>query len=202
VVNFRRHSVMGLVNRIQNSVFDPWNELRAQRRTRFKIRGTILFPEKQYEQKCLVLDLSPDGAGLKSACSPVLSSRVVLYVDGLGRFEGTIIRQDRLHVGVQFKYSEAMRERIAGQISIYRQHGPLNSPATRDWPRLCAAEIPHSFVRESGQTQLCDISDIALSGASFISDIRPDVGERVFFGKAVAVVVRHTEEGFAVTFSD
>jgi hypothetical protein len=72
----------------------------------------------------------------------------------------------------------------------------------RNSKRLPVGEIAHSFMLESGQSHACDMVDIALSGISIKSDARPAVGERVFFGKSVAVVVRHTEVGFAVAFSD
>ena len=131
-----------------------------------------------------------------------LGANVVLYIDGLGRFEGTIIRQDRLHVGVQFKYSKTTRERIAELIAIYLERGPFIHTSTRSRPRLAAKKMLHGFPLElaSGQKQVCDIVNITFSGASFKSDKRPAVGERVMFGKTAGVVVRHTDYGFAVTF--
>ena len=72
----------------------------------------------------------------------------------------------------------------------------------RDSARLTVGEIAHSFALASGQIHACDIVDIALSGISIKSDARPAIGERVFFGKSAAVVVRHTKVGFAVAFSD
>ena len=176
--------------------------MRARRRTRLKVQGKIFFPEKRYEEECLVLDMSPDGAGLKSACSAALGSSVVLYVDGLGRFEGTIIRHDRLHVGVQFEYSKTTRERIAERIADYLKHGTSTHKSTRDSSRQAVAAAPHSFMLESGQAHPCDILDIALSGVSFKATAGPAIGERVFFGKSAWVVVRHTDVGFTVAFSD
>jgi PilZ domain len=193
---------MALVSRNQNPVFDPMNDRRALRRARLTIQGKIFFQERQYEEACLVLDLSPNGAGLKSACAAELGSPVVLYVDGLGRFDGTIIRHNRLYVGVQFKYSAPSRERIANRIANYLEHGTRTHAPTRKSPRIAIREAPHSFMLESGETHGCEIADIALSGASFKTAARPAVGQRVFFGKTTARVVRHTETGFAVMFSD
>jgi hypothetical protein len=188
----------------RQKLIDPWEDRRAQRRARLEVKGTILFPDKEYEEKCLVLDLSPDGAGLKSTCSVGSGTKIVLYVDGLGRFEGKIIRQDRLHVGVQFGYSKTTRERIAELIATYLECGPFIYTSTRSRPPLSARKILHSFALEmaSGEKQACDIVDITFSGASFKTDTRPAVGERVMFGKTAAVVVRHTEIGFAVSFWD
>jgi hypothetical protein len=191
---------MGLVSRIQKTLFDPWKEMRRQRRTHLNVHGKVFVPEKQHEEQCLVLDLSPDGAGLKSACTAPVGTHVVLYVDGLGRFEGTIVRHNRLYLGVQFKYSKTARARIADRIWDYvNQRSPIHK-STRDSSRQVGAETPHSFILESGQSHACCIVDIALSGVSFETAERPAVGERVFFSNTAWVVVRHTEVGFAVAF--
>ncbi len=189
-------------NRSQHALIDPRGDRRTQKRTRLEVKGSIFIPDKDYEEKCLVLDLSPEGAGLKSACSAPLGTNIVLYVDGLGRFEGKIIRQDRLDIGVQFKYSKSTRERIAELIATYLERGPFISSSMRSRPRVTARKIMHNFVLElaSGQKQACDIIDITFSGASFKADTRPAVGESVMFGKTAAVVVRHTDVGFAVSF--
>jgi len=190
--------------RNRHTPIDPRRDRRAQKRAHVEVKGTILFPDKEYEEKCLVLDLSPDGAGLKSACSMALGANIVLYIDGLGRFEGTIIRQDRVHVGVQFKYSKITRGRIAELIAIYLERGPFIHTSMRSRPRLTSRKMMHSFALElaSGEKQACDIVDITISGASFKTDKRPALGERVMFGRTAGVVVRHTECGFAVSFRE
>jgi hypothetical protein len=189
-------------NRNQHIPIDPSRDRRAQKRARLEVKGTIFFPDKEYEEKCLILDLSPDGAGLKSTCAIALGANIVLYVDGLGRFEGTIISQDRLRVGVQFKYSKITRERIAELIAMYLERGPFIYTSMRNRPRLTAKKIMHGVALElaSGQKQACDIVDITFSGASFKTDKRPALGEHLMFGRTAGVVVRHTEFGFAVSF--
>ena len=133
-----------------------------------------------------------------------LGANIVLYIDGLGRFEGTIIRQDRVHMGVQFKYSKITRGRIAELIAVYLERGPFIHTSMRSRPRLTSRKMMHSFALElaSGEKQACDIVDITISGASFKTDKRPALGERVMFGKTAGVVVRHTDCGFAVSFRD
>jgi hypothetical protein len=74
----------------------------------------------------------------------------------------------------------------------------------RNRPRLTARKMMHSFLLEleSGEKQACDIVDITLSGATFKTEKRPALGERVLLGKTAGVVVRHTDFGFAVSFWD
>jgi PilZ domain len=186
----------------QHSWFDLSNDRRTQRRARIEVQGTLFFPEENYEEKCLVLDLSPDGAGLKSSCSAALGTQVVLLVQGLGRYEGTLVRHNRIHVGVQFKYSEAMRARVAEKIATYLEFGSSRTTPTRTHVRIAVGAMRRQFVLDSGETNDCEIIDIALSGIAFKASVRPSVGESLFFGKSAAVVVRHTKDGFAVAFSD
>jgi PilZ domain len=190
---------MALLRR--QSRFDARKDDRAQRRTRIDVQGTIYLPEKTYEEKCLVLDLSPDGAGLKSTCTAVPGTHVVLVVHGLGRYGGILVRHDRIHVGVQFKYSEVKRQRVAETIAAYLEHGSSYPTLERTHTRVAPGAIQRKYVLESGESNDCEITDIALSGIAFKAAVRPSVGARLFFGKSAAVVVRHTKEGFAVVLS-
>jgi hypothetical protein len=181
--------------------FDLSRDRRIQRRTRVEVKGTIYFIEAKYEEKCLVVDLSPDGAGLKSTCSAALGSHVILVIEGLGRYEGTLVRHDRVYVGVRFKYCELKRARIAKRIAAHVEYGPSYQTSARAHERIAPSAVHHKFVLESGESSDCEMVDIALSGIAFKSKVCPPVGERLFFGKSAAVVVRHTKDGFAVALS-
>src|SRR5215471_10332471 len=93
---------MALSDRGQTNFRLPRGERRARERAPVGVKGRIFFPARQWEEECVVSDLSPDGAGLKSSCSAAVGAAAVLYVDGLGRFEGKIVRHDRLRLGVKF----------------------------------------------------------------------------------------------------
>jgi hypothetical protein len=192
------------LNRNHHASIDRRDDKRARKRSRLQLKGTIFLPDKECEATCFVSDMSPDGAGLKSACSAAIGTDIVLYVQGLGRFEGTIIHRDRLRVGVKFNYSKLSRMRIAEQIAMYLEHGPFIYTSMRSRPRLTAKKMVHSFALEleTGQKQVCDVVDITFIGASLKTDTRPEVGERVMFGKTPGVVVRHTEDGFAISFGE
>jgi hypothetical protein len=191
---------MGLLKRPIR--FDLSKDRRAQRRTRVEVKGTIYFTEEKYEEKCLVLDLSPDGARLKSTCSAALGTHVVLVTEGLGRYEETLVRHDRIYVGVRFKYCELKRARVAERIAAYVECGSSYPTSARTHERVAAGAIQHKFVLESGEANDCEIVDIALSGIAFKAKACPPIGERLFFGKSAAVVVRHPEDGFAIAFSN
>jgi len=193
---------MSLSDRNQSGLGLPRGERRARQRAPVGVKGKIFFPERKWEEECVVSDLSPDGAGLKSSCSAAVGALAVLYVDGLGRFEGKIVRHDRLRLGVKFAFSEAKRARLAQVIADFVERGEVKSTSLRTRSRLTGSQALHQFVLPSGQTRDCEIVDIALSGASLRTDMRPPVGETITFGKTTAIVVRHTKCGIAVSFQD
>lgn len=193
---------MALSDRNQNGSRLLRAERRARQRAPVGVKGKIFFPARQWEEDCVVSDLSPDGAGLKSSCSAAVGTPAILYVDGLGRFEGKIVRQDRLRLGIRFGFSEAKRARLAEMIAAFVERGEIKSTRVRARTRLTGSLVLHQFVLPSGQARDCEIVDIALSGASLRTDIRPPVGETITFGKTMALVVRHTGFGIAVSFQD
>ncbi len=85
---------MALVKRDEEILFDPRKDMRAWAHACL-LHGKLFNPKDDREDACLVLDLSPNGAGLKSACTAGIGSRVVLHADELGRFEGAIVRREQ-----------------------------------------------------------------------------------------------------------
>jgi len=193
--------VMSQPHRARKPVFDPKKDRRSNERPSVGVKGRIFFPDRQYDEDCIVVDLSPDGAGLRATFSAATGERLILYVDGLGRFEGKIIWRDRLRIGVQFKCSETKRARVADLIAAYLEFGSVSATAVRETSRVRGRAALHSFTRASGEKLACEIVDMALSGASLRTDERPDVGETILFGRTIALVVRHTACGIAVTFT-
>ena len=176
------------------------SEKRRRKRWGISLPGRLFVPDRKIEGDCVVIDLSPDGAGLKSACSAALGVDVVLYVDGFGRYEGHVVQRDRLRLGVQFVCSDAKRARIVEQIASFVQNGKVAPTNLRRTERTRKSETLHNFQLASGHTVPCEISDMALTGASLTTHVRPPVGEEIRFGGMSAVIVRHTETGIGVKF--
>ena len=177
-------------------------EKRRQTRTEIGLKGKLFLPDRDYEAECHVLDFSPDGAGLKCSAAAAIGTRVVLYVPCFGRFEGKIVRRDRVRLGIEFQSSKVKRERTKEQLADFVSHGmtvqaPLRGKfRSRDIPSL------KHFIAEDGTKVDCQILDIGLAGASFRTEARPGIGEMLAFGETAGRVVRHTHEGIAVEFVD
>ncbi|MGH6889677.1 MAG: sensor histidine kinase [Rhizomicrobium sp.] len=173
---------------------------RRQTRYRVRLKGKLLVRDSGREEDCTILDLSPDGAGIKCAGSAPIGTHVVLYVDGFGRFEGKVVQRDRLRLGVAFRASEARRERTREQLAGLHDAAAGQKPRTGDRTKVVPT-LTH-FVAGDGTRADCQVLDVGLAGAQFQTDARPPIGEIVAFGETAGRVVRHTPEGIAVEFVD
>jgi signal transduction histidine kinase len=127
---------------------------------------------------------------------------VVLYVPCFGRFEGKIVRRDRLRLGVEFQSSKVKRARTMEQLADFVAHGMTQRAPLRTKLRTSGVPSLNHFIAVDGTKVDCEILDIGLAGASFRTKARPAVGEVLAFGETAGRVVRHTRVGIAVEFID
>jgi len=175
-------------------------EKRKQGRTPLGLKGKLFIPETAAEDECRVVDFSPDGAGVISAISAPIGTKLVLYVGGFGRFEGTVVARDRMRLGLQFQSGTVKRTRTAEQLLEYVVSGTTSAVPLRHTLRASSIPQLQDFAFADGRHGSCEVADIALGGALLKTQDRPDIGEILSFGGANARVVRHTDEGIAVQF--
>src|ERR1700733_6067389 len=77
-------------------------ERRRFRRVPVDLAGRLFTPGDGREARCKILNLSPGGAGVDCEIPPEQGVPVVLYVDGFGRFEGTVARREGQGFGISF----------------------------------------------------------------------------------------------------
>src|SRR4051812_31127618 len=94
-------------------------ERRRFRRVDLNQPGRLFTPGDGTESRCTVLNLSPGGAAIACEFVPPYGTPVVLYVDGFGRFEGTVARQDGEGFGIAFVCTPSKRERTAEQLTLF-----------------------------------------------------------------------------------
>jgi signal transduction histidine kinase len=176
-------------------------EKRKEKRIGLRLSGKLFAPDRGWEEDCTVLDFSVDGAGLRCGASAPVGTRVVLYIECFGRFEGKVLQRNRLRMGVEFKSSKAKRERTRQQIADFVAHGGVTG-APRAAVRAGNVPALSHFIAEDGTKSNCEVIDVGFTGASFRTETRPAVGDTIVFGETAARVVRHTEAGIAVEFID
>jgi len=148
---------------------------------------------------CTVVDLSAGGAGVLCADAPPLSTFVVLYIDGLGRYEAVSTRYVDGVLGLRFLCRDAKRKRLIDKLNSYVSNGVTDVTRLRAHERVPAVTALH-FTRPNGDMVKCEVLDISLKGMSLKTNGRPPIGEFIQVGRSYGRVVRHHDQGVGVEF--
>lgn len=174
-------------------------ERRRFRRVRVDLTGRLFVPADSRECHCKIVDLSPGGASLECDLALAMDMQVVLYIDGFGRLEGMIARQEGQGFGVRFSCTAMKRERIAEQLILFMNHSLIDESELRRHDRTPTKGIAR-FTRADGQFVACEVMDLSVSGVSLKTDVRPPIGEFVLIGQMAGRVARHHEHGIGIEF--
>lgn len=125
----------------------------------------------------------------------------VLYLDGLGRFEGPVIRCRPGGFIMTFTCSPIKREKLADQLTLELNRHLLGDQDLRRHDRVeqVSGSYTH-FTRTSGEQIRCEVLDLSLTGVSVRTDTKPPVGEHILIGHRAGRVARHHTDGIGVEF--
>lgn len=164
-----------------------------------ELSGRLFVPAANREGRCQIADLSPGGAQILSEIVPPADAQIILYVDGFGRFEGTVVRPSQGSFGVRFQCSAAKREKTAEQLTLYMNRHLVDDTVVRRHDRAATKGLTRC-TRANGDLVNCEVLDLSLSGVSLKTDVRPPLGEIMLIGQTAGRVVRHHENGIALEF--
>ena len=174
-------------------------ERRRHKRVRVDLPGRLFVPADQLEARCTITDLSPGGAGVECEIAPEANANVVLYIDGFGRFEGSVTRREGTDFGVRFNCTPLKRERIAEQLTLFLNKSLVDNSVLRRHERAPTKGFTR-FTRADGQLVRCEVLDLSTSGVSVRTDVRPPIGEYILIGQMAGRVARHHEDGIGIEF--
>jgi len=174
-------------------------ERRRFRRVRVDLPGKLFVPGSGQESVCKILDLSSGGAQVQCELTLEAETQLVLYIEGFGRFEGTVVRLDSVGFGVRFICTSLKRERTAEQLTLFMNRALVDDADLRRDDRTPTKGLTR-FTRADGQLVPCEVLDLSLGGISVRSDIRPPLGEFVLIGQLAGRVARHHEDGIGIEF--
>lgn len=155
--------------------------------------------EAGQERPCIVVNVSAGGAYIHAKNPPAFGENVVLYIEGLGRFEAQVIRSGADSFAVAYQIKRAKRARTADDLTEIVNRG-RRSRSRRVNPRI-RQDAPTIVHFEDGRSVKCGILDISLTGASIEISPRPPLGAHLILGRMTAKVVRRHEKGVAVIFT-
>jgi hypothetical protein len=174
-------------------------ERRRFRRIPVDLAGRLFTPGDGREARCTIVNLSPGGAAVDCEITPEHGTPVVLYVDGFGRFEGTVARRAEKSFGVCFVCTPAKRERTAEQLTLFLNKDLVDESVLRRHERTNQKGFA-KFTRADGQIVNCEVMDISVGGVSLKSEVRPPLGEFVLIAGMAGRIARHHEHGIGIEF--
>lgn len=152
------------------------------------------------EDEAMVRDISAGGTALLTEQRPRPGSKIIVYIQDIGRVEGVVVREQPHGFSVDFTSSMAKRDRIADKLTW------LSNKA-----RLGLMEDDHGLNGIKGQEaelllpdgthQECRVVALSLNGASIQIAPRPTIGTEVVLGRMRGNVTHHLPDGIGIEFT-
>ncbi|WP_233356026.1 PilZ domain-containing protein [Henriciella aquimarina] len=178
---------------------DLRKDRRANVRVDLSLNGRFL-SEGADDHGLLTRNISCGGAELISRIKPDMQSKLICYLDDLGRLEAEVVRQTEQGFAVKFLVTARKRDKLADRLTWLSNYKQLGLDDEREAPRY-AGGGPAMVARSNGRVIQCRTIDISLSGAAFEADgPAPPVGETVTVGNLTGEVVRTMQNGFAIRY--
>jgi hypothetical protein len=181
------------------------DERRQYRRVAFEAKGRFLAPDGS-EHECSIRDMSLGGIALSSDVPLAVGEQIIVYLDDFGRFEGKIVRKFDGGFAIETAISGPRRERLQQRLDALARGEKIEVSARRAFARYVPGEAgleeSSALTLADGQSLPCRIIDMSLGGAQVAIDPRPAIGTPVSLGRMSGRVVRHTEEGVGIQFTN
>lgn len=172
---------------------------RRHRRVAVSLLGRYMLADRQ-EYPCQTVDMSPGGVRLTCAVGGEVGERIVIYLDHVGRIEGTIARVLPDGVAVTISATLRKRDKIASQLTWLANRAALGLPEDRRHERVVPRHTLTTLQLEDGREIAARIVDVSLSGAAIACEAALPLDSSVIVGRTPARVVRPFKGGVAVEF--
>ena len=191
---------MATSERRQAVVLPLSQERRRHQRVKISLLGRYMLEDRK-EYPCQTLDMSPGGAALITTVIPRVGEHVVAYIDHLGRLEGRCVRHIDNGFAMTIAGTARRRDKLADQLTWFANRHILGLPEDRRHDRFSLKDPRSTLTLPTGVTVPCKVTDVSLSGASVMAEVRLPIGSPVTLGRTLGRVVRPHEGGFAMEFS-
>lgn len=136
------------------------------------------------------------------SCEEVLQlgEKLIFYFDQIGRLEGRVGLGHSQLFTVNVVATPGKKSDIRARINWVMRHQNGEVEDRRQEKRVPGNDRWVTLLPAFGDGVRVPLLDISTTGAHLKTGIRAPVGSRVHIGKYAAIVVRHTDEGFAAAF--
>jgi len=151
------------------------------------------------EKSATLLDISAGGLALTAGERPAIGSHIVVYLDQLGRVEGHVVRHLDAGFAVEFKATDAKRERLSARLAWLTDNSSKEPQAMEP---ICISTAPEKprFIMEDGREVECRVLDMSVHGVWLQVGHKPAIGEEVTIGRMKGRVRCHHPSGVEIEF--
>jgi PilZ domain len=174
-------------------------ERRRHQRVKVVLPGRYMLEDRR-EFECQTIDMSPGGVALAAPERGEEGSRVVVYLNEIGRIEGRVARHTEQGFALSLDASRAKRERLAEQLTWLANRRELGMREDRRHERLTPQRLRSTLILPDGKERWAVIIDLSRSGVALRSDFEPELGASLVIGATLGRVVRKFPGGFALEF--
>lgn len=153
------------------------------------------------EFSCMTFDVGAGGLRINLARPLEKGENLVLYIEGIGRVEGTIVRVlNEIGYAIEFRVPQRKREKIADALTWLINKDKLNLSDDRIGERRpSAGQVIATYGK--GIVIACAVADVSIFGVALkTAGPRPMIGDRVQIGERAGTCIRYIDGGFAVDF--
>ncbi len=153
------------------------------------------------EHPCETVNMSPGGILLVTPVKAQIGERVIVYLDSIGRFAGTAVRQESTGFAMSINLPPEKRKKLADQLTWLANRDSVGLPEARRHERFVPL-MQRSMLRlPNGAEHIVKIKDISIAGVGIETAVRPALKSPIVIGKTPAEVVCHFDGGFAAEFT-
>lgn len=183
-----------LMNTVQKST-----DRRRHARAQVRLHGRYMLPD-QTEFVCATHDISISGIAVESREQPPIDTRVILYIDIIGRIDGTVVRHTRNGFAVSYRLPMAKVEKMADQLTWLLNQANLGMAEDRRHKRIVPKNVRSTMTTPEGEVVPCRIVDISVSGAAANVEVKTPMGSVIKIGETSGRVMRVFPTGVAIEF--
>mgnify|MGYP001807965256 FL=1 len=150
-------------------------ERRRHHRMKVVLLGRYMLSNRM-EYPCQSIDISPGGLHIAAPAKAAPGERVIVYLEHLGRIEGTAVRTTMEGFAMTITATSRKREKFTAQLTWLANREELGLPEDRRHERVVPRNPRALLTLDDGTEHVVRLIDISLSGVAFSSDIEFKIG--------------------------
>ena len=177
------------------------SDRRRHKRVAVALPGRYML-EDGSEYACECIDISAGGLRLRAAKAGPWGSRVIAYIDGIGRIEGHLVRRAPGWFAIETRGTSRKEERVEERIAWVMESDVAKRDGRRRLSRQYLERQNVCLSTIDGRQHPAELTDVSKDGAALLIDTAIAVGERVRLDGRRARVVRVFPGGVAIKFEN